>query len=87
MTGTTGLIGAWRWPKGTTVTVNPDGTFVDAAFHGTWAAVDPAKGIYTLTWPSPVDTLKLTADGTRLAGVDQYGIVISGVKTHPCTEN
>ena len=87
MAGTSGLVGAWRWPKGTTVNVSPDGTFSDAAFHGTWAVVDAARGIYTLTWPSPVDSLKLASDGTRLAGVDQYGILISGTKTKPCTEN
>ena len=87
MAGTTGLVGAWRWPKGTTVKISPDGTFSDAAFHGTWSIVDAARGIYTLTWPSPVDSLKLAPDGTRLAGVDQYGILISGTKTKPCTEN
>jgi hypothetical protein len=87
MAGTSGLVGAWRWPKGTTVKVSPDGNFSDAAFHGTWTVVDAARGIYTLTWPSPVDSLKLAADGSRLAGEDQYGILISGTKTQPCTEN
>ncbi len=85
--GSVGLVGVWRWPNGVPVTVYPDGTFTAASFHGTWQGIDPSKGIYTLTWPSPVDNLKLTADGSRLAGVDQYGIVISGVKTQPCSEN
>jgi hypothetical protein len=85
--GSVGLVGVWRWPNGVPVTVYPDGTFTAASFRGTWQGTDPSRGIYTLTWPSPVDNLKLTADGTRLAGVDQYGIVISGVKTQPCSEN
>ena len=85
--GSIGLVGVWRWPNGVPVTVYPDGTFTAASFHGTWQGTDPSRGIYTLTWPSPVDNLKLTADGSRLAGVDQYGIVISGVKTQPCSEN
>ena len=44
MAGTSGLVGAWRWPKGTTVKISPDGTFSDAAFHGTWSIVDAAQG-------------------------------------------
>jgi TIR domain len=87
MVGAAGLVGVWRWPNGVPVTVLPNGTFSAASFHGTWQTVDAARGIYSLTWPSPVDNLKLTADGSRLAGVNQYGIVISGVKTQPCTEN
>jgi hypothetical protein len=85
--GSVGFVGIWRWPNGVPVTVYPDGTFTAASFHGTWQGTDPSRGIYTLTWPSPVDNLKLTADGTRLAGVDQYGIVVTGVKTQPCSEN
>lgn len=85
--GSVGLVGVWRWPNGVPVTVFPDGTFTAASFRGTWQGTDPSRGIYTLTWPSPVDNLKLTADGSRLAGVDQYGIVISGVRTQPCAEN
>lgn len=80
----TGVVGVWRWPNGVPVTVAPNGTFTAATFHGQWRAVDPARGIYTLTWPKPVDSVALSADSTHISGSNQYGIAISGVRTHPC---
>ena len=80
-----GLVGVWRWPNGVPVTVAPNGTFTAATFHGRWKAVDAARGIYTLTWPSPVDSVALSADSTHISGSNQYGIAISGVRTQPCS--
>jgi hypothetical protein len=87
MAGTYGLIGAWRWPNGVPVTVLPNGTFTAATFHGNWRATDAVRGIYTLTWPSPVDSVTLSADGSHISGANQYGVAISGVRTEPCSEN
>jgi hypothetical protein len=87
MAGTFGLIGAWRWPNGVPVTVMPNGTFTAATFQGRWQATDAVRGIYTLTWPSPVDSVTLSADGSHISGANQYGVAISGVRTEPCSEN
>jgi len=85
--GSYGLIGVWRWPNGVPVTVLANGTFTAATFHGRWQATDVLRGIYTLTWPNPVDSVALSSDGTRISGANQYGVAISGVKTAPCSEN
>ena len=86
VSGSYGLIGVWRWPNGVSVTVLPDGTFTAAKFHGRWKAIDAARGIYALTWPNPVDSVSLSADGSRISGANQYGVEISGVRTEPCSE-
>ncbi len=86
VSGSYGLIGVWRWPNGVPVTVLPNGTFSAATFHGRWKAVDAARGVYTLTWPNPVDSVALSADGSHISGSNQYGIAISGVRTQPCSE-
>jgi hypothetical protein len=85
--GTTGLAGIWIWANGVPVTVAPNGTFSAATFRGTWRASDASRGIYTLTWPNPVDSVTLSADGTSVSGQNQYGVAISGTKTGPCAGN
>ncbi len=85
--GSSGLVGIWRWPNGVPVTVYPDGSFAAATFRGRWQAIDASRGIYTLTWPNPVDSVTLSADGTVVSGKNQYGVAISGVKTQPCAAN
>ena len=89
LSGSTGLTGAWKWPNGAMVVVSSDGTFLvmGSSLAGTWKTVDASRRIYTMTWPDPVDSVTLSADGTRVSGSDQYGIAISGVKTQPCSEN
>ena len=62
ISGSTGLVGAWKWPNGAMVIMSGDGTFMvfsAASLHGKWKAVDASRGIYTLTWPDPVDSVTL----------------------------
>lgn len=87
ISGRSGLVGVWRWPNGVPVVVAPNGIFTAATFHGRWDTEDATRGVYTLTWPNPVDSLTLSADGSRLSGANQYGVTISGVKTEPCLAN
>jgi hypothetical protein len=87
LTAGAGLVGTWRWPNGVPVVVAADGTFSAATFRGTWRVADASRGVYTLTWPNPVDHVALSADGTRISGSNQYGVAISGVRTLPCSEN
>jgi hypothetical protein len=82
ISGSSGLPGTWRWPNGVPVTVSPNGTFSAGPIRGRWQALDPSRGIYTLTWPAPVDTVTLS--GSRISGMNQYGIAISGTRTGPC---
>ena len=80
--GSGGLVGTWRWPNGRQVTVYPGGSFSSALFRGNWREVDASRGIYTLTWPNPVDSVTLSPDSSRISGVNQYGVPISGVTMH-----
>ena len=85
--GSVGLAGTWQWANGWTVNVSSNGTFTSASFRGTWRAVDASRGIYEMTWPSPVDSITLLGGGTRVSGANQYGVAISGVKTGSCGGN
>lgn len=82
--GDPGMQGVWRWNNGWTVSISPHGTFSSGQFRGTWRAINAAAGLYEMTWPKPVDTVTLLAGGTRIAGANQYGVAVSGVKTGAC---
>jgi hypothetical protein len=85
--GGKGLVGIWNWTNGSPVTITDDGKFLTAQFVGTWRTVNAAQRIYALTWPDPVDSVTLSADGTHVSGQNQYGVTISGVKTGACSGN
>ena len=82
ISGTSGLPGTWRWYNGVPVTISPNGTFSAGPIRGKWQALDPSRGIYTLTWPAPVDTVTLS--GSRVSGTNQYGVAISGTRIGAC---
>jgi hypothetical protein len=50
-------------------------------------AVDASRGLYEMNWPSPMDSVVLLGGGTRVAGANQCGVAISGVKTAACGGN
>jgi hypothetical protein len=87
ISGGSGLLGVWRWPNGVPVIVNADGTCSAGPLRCRWRTQDSSRGLYTLTWPSPVDSVRLSANGSRIAGGNQYGVAISGVRTGACAEN
>ena len=87
VSGTVGLAGVWHWANGWNVSVSPNGTFTSGTWRGTWRAVDAARGIYEMNWPSPVDSVVLLGGGTRISGANQYGVATSGVKTGACGGN
>ncbi len=89
--GSSGLVGTWQWSDvvTSTVTVNSAGSYsavaANASWHGTWQAVNAFDGTYLLTSSDlPKDRVTLAEDGSRVAGADQYGIPISGVRTGSC---
>ena len=57
VSGTVGLAGNWHWANGWNVSVAPNGTFTSGTWRGTWRAVDAARGIFEMNWPSPVDSV------------------------------
>jgi len=82
--GTIGLVGSWNVSNNVPLLMLPNGTFTAATFNGTWQTVDASRGIYTLTWPDPVDSVTLSADGQTISGANQYGVATSGTRTEPC---
>jgi hypothetical protein len=85
--GSIGLIGTWQYSSGWVVVVSPNGTVSSGSFRGKWHLVDASRGIFALTWPSPVDSVALSADRSRVSGTNQYGVAISGERTTPCGGN
>jgi hypothetical protein len=67
--------------------VSANGAFSAGTFSGTWQTVDASRGIYTLTWPAPVDSVTLSADDQTISGANQYGVATSGTRVEPCNVN
>ena len=55
------------------LTIRSDGTFSAGPISGRWQAANLGERTCTLTWPPPIHTGVLAADGQKLAGADQYG--------------
>ena len=91
LAGSSGLVGTWHWVDVVTsaVTVKTDGTWSavspNGAWGGTWQEDMSYPWTYTMTGSDvPKDKLTLAEDGSRLSGVDQYGIAISGTRSDTC---
>ncbi len=82
--GNFGLAGTWTLSNNVPMLVFPNGTFSASTFTGTWRATDASRGMYSMTWPAPVDSVNLSADGQTISGANQYGVAISGTRTGPC---
>ena len=74
------LGGCWLWFNKTSLVVRSDGTVTDGPFIAHWQLSDPARQVYTITWPKSVDTISLTPDGIRLSGANQYGFPVSATR-------
>ena len=85
--GTVGLVGTWNMSNNVPLLVYANGSFSAATFSGTWQTVDASRGIYTLTWPDPVDSVTLSADDQTISGGNQYGVATSGTRVEPCNVN
>jgi hypothetical protein len=86
-------VGTWNWYNGAmTVSVGANGAYSQTmsagTFHGTWQPRPGVPGSYLMTAAElPQDSVTLSADGTHIAGADQYGVAITGVRTEPCAAN
>lgn len=74
------LPGCWNWSNGAYITIDAQGIARNGLFSGTWTAVDETGGGYTITWPSFVDTLTLSADGSTLNGTNNFGLPVSATR-------
>ena len=74
------LPGCWHWSNDAYIVINEDGTVNNGPFIATWHAVDQAKGVYTMTWPSFIDTLSLSMDGDRLSGNNNFDLPITATR-------
>lgn len=72
------ILGCWRWGNGAFVSIRGDGTITAAPFTGQWRALGGRR--YGFTWPEPVDTLALSADGRQLTGGNQYGAAVTATR-------
>ena len=86
-TGALGIIGTWTMSNNVPLVVSANGAFSAGTFSGTWQTVDASRGIYTLTWPAPVDSVTLSADDQTISGANQYGVATSGTRVEPCNVN
>ena len=82
--GAFGIIGTWTMSNNVPLVVSADGAFSAGTLSGTWQTVDASRGIYTLTWPDPVDSVTLSADDQTISGANQYGVATSGTRVEPC---
>jgi len=85
--GAFGIIGTWTMSNNVPMVVSADGAFSAGTLSGTWQTVDASRGIYTLTWPDPVDSVTLSADDQTISGANQYGVATSGTRVEPCNVN
>ena len=85
--GAFGIIGTWNMSNNVPLVVSGNGAFSAGTISGTWQAVDASRGIYTLTWPDPVDSVTLSADAQTISGANQYGVATSGTRVEPCNAN
>jgi hypothetical protein len=76
-----GLAGKWNLSNGGNMDVGMDGAFTAGPFSGTWRGTDDTGKHYEMKWPAPVDTVVLLDNGTRLAGANNYGVAVGGVRT------
>ncbi len=77
-TSTAKLPGCWSWSNGATIVINADGSAHNGSFAASWKTVDSRH--YTITWPSFVDTLVLSADGRALEGKNNYNFPVTATR-------
>ena len=75
-------VGAWEWINNDTIELKADLTvWGNNKEIGAWKWIDEAKNEFTITWPSGrKDTLKLSASGQEVSGVNADGEPVSGTR-------
>jgi hypothetical protein len=72
------ITGTWRWWTGGDTVFRIDGTAKNTnGFTATWTCSD---GNYLVSWPTGMDNLRISSDGTRLDGSNNFGLHASGIR-------
>ncbi len=74
------ITGCWSWSNGANIVINTDGSAHNGPFAASWKAVDSTHGRYSIAWPSFVDTLTLSADGSALTGKNNYNLPVTATR-------
>ncbi|NDV27834.1 hypothetical protein [Desulfovibrio sp. JC010] len=81
------LVGKWKWFTGSQAEFYADGRMPGNG--NSWQCVDPARGVVKVIWSNGkwVDTLTISADGSRVDGQNQVGNRVWGTRisggSHP----
>jgi len=78
--GSDPIVGCWHWFTNAPVVINANGLMTGGPFTAQWRLVDPARRVYTFTWPEAVDSSTLYPDGSSLSGGNQYGFNMSATR-------
>jgi len=75
-------VGSWKWEQNATLTIKADFTvWTDDKPFGTWKWIDESKLAFAIIGPTKrKDTLKLSASGNEISGVNNDGESVSGVR-------
>jgi len=78
-------VGAWKWINNDTIELKADLTvWGNNKEIGVWKWIDEAKNEFFIIWPSGrKDTMKLSASGQEVSGVNADGEPVSGVRVSP----
>jgi hypothetical protein len=74
------IVGCWHWFTNAPVVISDNGLMTTGPITAQWRLVDPARRIYTFTWPEAVDATTLSHDGRTLSGGNQYGFKMSATR-------
>lgn len=75
-----GIAGCWLY-NNVRLRVEADGRITGSPMPGSWRAEGGNR--YSMTWPSIVDTVQVSADGRSLAGTNNYGPAVSAQRVAP----
>ncbi len=72
------LPGSWTWGGVLPVVISANGAVSAGALAGSWELADPGQRLYRVTWPKIQDEVTLSADGSSIKGMNQYGAPVAG---------
>ncbi len=72
------LPGCWSWSNGANIVINTDGSAHNGPFAASWKTID--SNHYSIIWPSFVDTLALSANGSTLEGKNNYNLPVTATR-------
>jgi Caspase domain len=82
------LAGRWNWFIGPPLVIREDGTLDNGFLSGRCDGIDLSQRRYAIRWQNGViDTVALSADNSRLDGLDNLHIPVSGTRANATAKN